>query len=204
MSAVSAEEAAKIVSDASLAGVDVCLLYSHDRDLLTKMMDQLEQTTQRGEVSREVLEASVLRILNYKKSMFPDASALVNPEERVKHMSVRELWAQKIIFPCYSVIDSKSYIQSGVGGLTFEGIQHPDYYTRMMQEYLAQNPEAIPPFMANNSPQETGARESPANPIRREETDVLAELARVLESAYPRGVPEEVVEEILSRAFDQP
>jgi len=193
-----ADDCAKSIADATLAGVDVCLFYSHSKDMLFTVLDELEKTTEAGQVSREVLEASVLRILRYKQILFPDNEVLRDPEQLVKRMSIKELWAQKIIYPCYCVADSKSYIGMGVGGLTFEGVKNLEYYTQMTRELLRESAATIPPFMANNSPQETAGSRSPMNPVRQEEIDLLAELATQLETAYPDGVPQEVAEQILS------
>src|SRR3989338_3248947 len=189
------------IVQATKAGIDVCLLYARDPSFLDKMLGELTKATEAGVVPMEELEASVLRILKYKKRLFPNAAILADPEGLVKKMSTRELWAQKIVFPCHALNDANTFLHMGVGGLTFEGIQRPSYYINLVARETAANPGMIPPFLANNSPQETGDKTSAASTARTRERDILRELASRLEKDYPEGVPPEIADRLVEEAL---
>lgn len=188
---------------ATQAGVDVCLTYVRSVAGLKMMLDELEKSTLAGTVTRATLEESVLRILKYKRRLFPDAPVLADPEALVKKMSVRDLWAQKIVYPSFSVSDSKAFLGMGVGGITFEGIQHPSYYMDLVARETTANPGLIPPFLANNSPQELGDKTSSASADRARERDLLRDLAGRLEKDYPDGVPPEIADRLVEAAFGE-
>jgi hypothetical protein len=161
------------------------------------LLDQLVTLAEGENISRTALEASVMRILKLKQRMFPDAVALQDLDETVHNMSLRQLWAQKLIYPVWTPAHTRQFVQEGVGGVSFEGIASNEVYRRTIQTELEANPDLIPPFLANNSPQEKTERHSSSNPAFLAEKQQLKSIAALCENIFPLGFPPEVANALI-------
>lgn len=159
---------------------------------LEETLTNLESQTVAGVFDRALLEESVIRILRLKKRIFPEAKILENPEDLVSRMSVRELWAQKMVLPCWYIDNTVHHVQTNVGGIALEGIIDSSPYMEVVKKELQRDLSRIPPLLTNNSPQELANKQSSPNPFFVTERRLLKQIAQELEKAFPQGVPEEV------------
>lgn len=185
-----------VILEAQASSMDVLPMYSQVSlsDAITKASNRLSKHPQ---FDREALRTSVRRILTLKKQQFPQAQALRNIETTLDGMNDEQLIFQKFIVSGAWQSRNKDLLQKGIGGFAFEGVIMKQERIRAINEALAKDPNLIPPWYADNSPQEMSGAYNAKNFAVPDETTKLEAFAQLAETIFTDGMPESVTQRLM-------
>lgn len=183
--------------EATRAGCDLLLFYAKWPGFIDYVGQAGRELIAEGTIGRGELEASVRRILLLKRAAFPNHPALQDVDATIAGMSIDELWAQRLVLPAWNARVSHHLAFRGAGGLAFEGVRGAAVIRRDLRHWIAEHPEAIPPLMADNSPQELADTRSSRNDRRDPELEVLTEMHEAVRQRFPDGFSAGVADDLL-------